>query len=196
MKIWMLILLAGSCLCDRALAQPIKKDSALIRKIDTMFKADQFWRREYVKIGKKEHSDYDQETIETKWAVADSLNELAAKAIIAKYGYPGYNLVGEASDSFWAIIQHCDDDIDFQERVLALLKVEITKNNASKKNYAYLVDRVLVNKNQKQIYGTQLKKDNKTGKVAPFPLKYPKSVNQLRKKMGLEAIEVYMRSFD
>jgi hypothetical protein len=176
-------------------AQPIKKDSALIKKIDTMFKDDQFWRVEYMKVSQKQKSDYDEKTIEKCWASSDSINELKAKAIVGKYGYPGYDRVGDISDNFWAIVQHCDDDIPFQEHVLALMKKEVAKNNASKEKYAYLVDRVLVNKHQKQIYGTQVRFDTVTRKSAPFPLKYPKSVNRLRKKMGLETLEDYLKSF-
>ena len=48
-------------------AQSIKRDSALIKKIDTMFRDDQFWRKEYMKIDKHEKSDYDEATIEAKW---------------------------------------------------------------------------------------------------------------------------------
>ena len=178
-------------------AQYIKKNSTLIKRIDSMFYDDQFWRKEYIKINKKEKSEYDSETIEKKWAISDSINEVKAKDIINKYGYPGYDLVGEISDNFWAIVQHCDDDIPFQERVLALMKVQIAKNNASKTKYAYLVDRVLINKNEKQIYGTQLQRDDKTGKFSPFPLKYPvQTVDKLRKKVGLEPLADYVKGFD
>jgi hypothetical protein len=119
-----------------------------------------------------------------------------AKAIIKKYGYPGFSLVGDKSNSFWAIVQHCDDDITFQEQVLALMKVEIAKNNADKTNYAYLTDRVLANKKEKQIYGTQVHVDPKTHKASPMPLKYPKQVNALRKKMGMEPLGVYLKRFE
>jgi len=159
-----------------------------------MFKDDQFWRKEYDKIVKKQ-TTYSEETINRNWAVADSINEIKAKAIIAKYGYPGFNLVGEWSNDFWAIVQHCDDDISFQEQVLALMKIEVAKNNADKNNYAYLTDRVLVNKKQKQIYGTQIHVDLKTHKAEPFPLKYPKQVDALRKKMGLGPLKDYLKLF-
>jgi hypothetical protein len=181
--------------CFQLAAQSEKKDSALIKRIDSMFKDDQFWRVEYMKVSQKQKSDYDEKTIEKKWASSDSVNEIKAKAIISKYGYPGYNRVGDISDNFWAIVQHCDDDIPFQEHVLALMKKEVAKNNASKEKYAYLVDRVLVNKHQKQVYGTQVRYDTVTRKSAPFPLKYPKSVNKLRKQMGMETLEAYLKSF-
>jgi hypothetical protein len=181
------------CFTTNSPAQVVKQNAALIKQIDSMFKDDQFWRKEFIKVQRKEKSAYSDEIIQSKWAETDSINELKAKAIIKKYGYPGYSLVGESSNDFWAIIQHCDDDVPFQEHALALMKKEIAKNNASKRNYAYLVDRILINKNQKQIYGTQLSRDNKTGKVSPFPLKYPKSVDKLRKQMGLEPLADYIK---
>jgi len=195
MKSLMIGVLICGCFSNALSGQSLKKDSVLIKQIGLMFKDDQFWRKEYIKINKKEASDYDQETVEKKWATADSINEMKAKAIIGKYGYPGYNLAGESSDSFWAIVQHCDDDLLFQERVLTLMEKEIMKNNASKEKYAYLMDRILVNKHQKQIYGTQIHVDPATHKASPFPLKYPKSVNRLRKKMGLEPLEAYLKNF-
>jgi len=177
-------------------AQVVKKNAALAKQIDSMFKTDQFWRVEFTKKYRKEKSAYSDETIQKRWAETDSINELKAKAIIKKYGYPGYDLVGGSSDSFWAIIQHCDNDIPFQERVLGLMKQQMDKNNASKEKYAYLTDRVLVNKDQKQIYGTQLSRDNKTGKYSPFPLKYPKLVDKLRKEVGLEPLAIYINNFE
>lgn len=195
MKTSILIIFICTCLGAQLSAQVVKKDSALIRQINAMFKDDQFWRKEYYKVIKKQPSQYSQETIEKKWAEADSLNEIKAKAIIDTYGYPGYNLVGEYSNNFWAIVQHCDDDIAFQERVLRLMKKEVARNNADKNNYAYLTDRVLVNKKQKQIYGTQVRTDPKTHIATPLPLKYPKAVNALRKKMGLGTEEEYLKSF-
>ncbi|HTD98952.1 MAG TPA: DUF6624 domain-containing protein [Mucilaginibacter sp.] len=195
MKTSLIVTLSGIFLSVSLSAQTVKYNTALIKRIDSMFTDDQFWRKEYTKISKKEKSAYNEETIEKRWEEADSINEVKAKVIINKYGYPGYDLVGESSDNFWAIIQHCDNDVPFQERVLVLMKKQVDKNNASKAKYAYLTDRVLVNKDQKQIYGTQLQRNKKTGKFSPFPLQYPKTVNKLRKEMGLEPLEDYIKNF-
>ncbi|MDN3581351.1 DUF6624 domain-containing protein [Mucilaginibacter flavus] len=196
MKTLTIVIFIFACFASHCFGQKAKRDTALASQILAMYKTDQFWRVEFMKTQRKEKSNYDAETIQDNWSKADSINEVKAKAIINKYGYPGYSKVGErASDDFWAIIQHCDDDIPFQERVLALLKKEVAKNNANKEKYAYLVDRVLVNKNQKQIYGTQLSRDDKTRKFKPFPLKYPKSVDRLRKQVGLEPLAEYVNGY-
>jgi hypothetical protein len=196
MKTLTFLLLLCGCFNLPSTAQTSKLNPVLIKKIDSMFKDDQFWRKEDQKLQRNQKSDYSAETIQQKWAEADSINEVKAKFIIKKYGFPGYDLVGETSNDFWTIVQHCDDDIAFQERVLVLLKKEVDKNNASKANYALLTDRILVGKNQKQIYGTQIKRDPKTGKSAPFPLKYPKLVDKLRKQMDLGPLAEYVKQFN
>ena len=76
------------------------------------------------------------------------------------------------------------------------MKQQIAKNNASKAKYAYLTDRVLVNKAQKQIYGTELSRDNNTGKYSPFPLKDPRLIDKLRKELGLEPLAIYINNFE
>src|SRR5438445_13855395 len=87
-------------------------NAALIKKLDSMFVEDQRWRIEIMKIRNNEKSVYDEATINRMWSKSDSLNEVEAKRIVDKYGYPGYDLVGEVgSNHFWAIVQHCDDDV-------------------------------------------------------------------------------------
>ncbi|SDE27697.1 hypothetical protein SAMN05216464_10570 [Mucilaginibacter pineti] len=197
MKIFILLSFICGCLALPAFAQTHNLNTPLIEEINAMYKDDQFWRLEDMKAGRKQKSTYSADDIQKNWATADSINEIKAKAIIKKYGYPGYTLVGkDASQGFWAIIQHCDDDVLFQKLVLALMKKEVDRKNASKSNYALLTDRILVSTKQKQIYGTQLSKDLKTNKLTPFPLKYPDQVDKLRKQMDLEPLADYIKSFE
>lgn len=172
-------------------------DTALQSKLKSMFTQDQKWRKEYIKVNNGEKSDYDQKTIERNWKSADSLNELEAKRIIQHYGYPGYSLVGaDASYWFWAIVQHCDDDIAFQQKVLGLMLVEVQQHNASGENYAYLKDRVLVNEGKKQLYGTQARYDQKSRQNRPFPIEDSLHVDQRRKQVGMVPLNEYLKQLD
>jgi hypothetical protein len=82
-------------------------------------------------------------------------NQERIKKLYETYGYLGYDKVGkEASQNFWISIQHADNDIEFQQEMLIALKAEISKNNASKSEYAMLEDRVNVNLGNKQKFGT------------------------------------------
>ena len=168
-------------------------DSALYKKLRSMFKEDQKWRIESAKLYKHEKSDYSEATVERNWTATDSLNLIEAKRIVARYGFPGYSLVGEGGSSrFWAIVQHCDNDVPFQQKVLLLMKKEVDRKNASGENYAYLKDRVLTNLGQKQLYGTQGIRNPKTKKWAPLPISDPSHVEARRKAMGMLSLKQYM----
>lgn len=149
-------------------------NTALQKNILTMFKADQKWRIESNKINNGKKSGYSEDAINRNMEITDSLNMISAKSIIDRYGFPGYDLVGEdGSGAFWAIIQHGDDDTAFQQRVLKLMAAQVAKHNANAQNYALLQDRVLVNTHHKQIYGTQITFDAKTHQPNPSLLPMP-----------------------
>lgn len=174
-----------------------KVDSILLKNVKVMFKEDQKWRREANNLRNGKGSAYDDATIEGNMGKADSLNMIEAKAIIAKYGYPGYNLIGEdGSSAFWAIVQHCDDDLPFQQKVMALMAKEVKQHNASGENYALLQDRILTSQGRKQIYGTQVRIDQKTHHAQPFPIKDSLHVDLRRKAVGLPPLKDYLQSFN
>ena len=114
-------------------------------------------------------------------------------AIFARYGYPGYDLVGEkGSNNFWLMVQHCDQDVAFQQRVLTAMQVQVQRHNADPKNFAYLTDRVAINTGHKQIYGTQLTYNTDSCQAIPKPLEDSLRVDERRKAIGLEPIETYL----
>jgi len=184
-------------LCILCANAQTRVNSTLQKNIYAMFEADQKWRAEYNKINFGEKSDYDDTTINKNLSETDSLNLALAKGIILKYGFPGYNLVGsEGSNKFWSIIQHCDDDLAFQKKVLLLMDKEVKRKNASASNNAMLRDRVLVSEGKKQIYGTQVRYNVELKKSQPFPIADPKNVDARRKKVGLSTLSDYLKLFN
>ena len=150
----------------------------------------------------KEDQDIQYATVSKSERVKDSLhqqkdlifekNGKRAIQIFEKYGFPGYDLVGErGANDFWIIVQHFDKNIPFQEKVLEQMKMEVSKGNANNKKYAYLVDRVFKNKGAKQMYGTQVQYLDDFW-IAPQPLQDSLNVNQRREKIGMESIEDYL----
>jgi hypothetical protein len=195
MKIFYLILLAISF--SITVFGQSKIDTALQNKLHQMFKDDQKWRRESAKLRKHEHSDYNEETIDRNWQVTDSTNLEEAKRIIKQYGYPGYSLVGESGSGwFWAIVQHCDDEPEFQQKVLTLMEKEVKRHNASGENFAYLTDRVLVNQGHKQLYGTQTRLNEQTKHYIPFPTQDSLHIDDRRKAVGLSPINDYLKGLE
>lgn len=121
------------------------------------------------------------------------------KNIFSKNGYPTDKMVGkETSTNFFVLIQHSDSDPKFQAFMLPILKKYSKTGNVSKKDYAFLFDRVQRNTGKQQLYGTQPSYDNmgnlfdSTNKIIyPKDLADPINVDKRRKKVGLEPLEKY-----
>ncbi|OGE31559.1 hypothetical protein A2631_01465 [Candidatus Daviesbacteria bacterium RIFCSPHIGHO2_01_FULL_44_29] len=125
----------------------------------------------------------------------DRANTKKLKKIISQIGWPKISQVSKkVAAGVWLLVQHSDHDLRFQKQCLNLMKKAEKEGEADKKLAAYLTDRVLVNENKKQIYGTQFYKDKKTGnKLIPRPIKNLKQVNILRKSVGLGPLVSYSK---
>ena len=139
----------------------------------------------------------DEAYMNAKRAAVDSVwraNCTIAKDYFSKYSFPGVKENGyDAALHFWTIVQHSDHDVEFQAQVLKAMEKQLKKNNVSRRNYAYLYDRVKQNLGIEQLYGTQI--DWSTRKAQPYKLKDPEKVNERRKEMELEPIEEYLAAF-
>jgi len=127
-----------------------------------------------------------------------TLNETRAKhnfrikEIIATHGWPGIHLVGlNGSGGFWLIVQHQDQDLEFQKQCLPLLKEAVDRQDAQMRDYAYLLDRVRLNEKLPQVYGTQFK--FKEGKCYLHPIEDRENLEQRRLEAGLMPFESYIR---
>jgi len=65
------------------------------------------------------------------------------------------------------------------------MKKLINENECSKNEYAYLTDRVMINKGKAQIYGTQVEVNKEGTEYVPKKLYNPKHVDKRRKKMEI-----------
>jgi hypothetical protein len=117
------------------------------------------------------------------------------KEIIAEYGWPTFDLVGEdGAEAAWGIAQHSDLDPEFQRAALELIKTAAAEGQASKGNAAYLEDRVAAGAGEPQTYGTQV--GCVRGKAKVGPLKDPGRVDELRAEAGLEPLAEYLAEVD
>jgi hypothetical protein len=121
----------------------------------------------------------------------DADNTAWLKTVVEEVGWPGRSLVGEeAAHAAWLLAQHADRDPHLQRRCQELLAHAVAQGEATPADLAYLVDRVLVNSCQPQLYGTQLTAKN--GRFAPQRLRDPDSVDARRASVGLEPLEHYL----
>jgi len=72
------------------------------------------------------------------------------------------------------------------------MKKQVLKKNASSGDYAYLTDRVRLNTNRDQLYGTQVMYSRDSCQAIPRPTENPDSLNRRRKEVGLDSIEEYL----
>jgi len=115
------------------------------------------------------------------------------KEIIATYGWPGIRLVGlNGSSGFWVLVQHQDQDLEFQKQCLTLLKEVVDKQDAQMRDYAYLLDRVRKNEKLPQVYGTQFELGE--GKCYLYPIEDRENLEQRRLEAGLMPFESYLRA--
>lgn len=107
---------------------------------------------------------------------------------------------GAANDA-WLIAQHADRNPDFQVKALKLIEAEIDAPGVSKRNYAYLYDRVQMRwtdgedlEKRIQRYGTQGRCTG-PGTWEPFPIEEPNRIDEVRAEVGLGTMEAYKSRF-
>jgi hypothetical protein len=172
----------------------VPTNPALAQKLDSLGKEDQKWRNLIGAVESGKIDTISRETVMRNWVRSDSLNQIEAKKIFERYGFPGYDLVGEkGSMHFFLLAQHSDNDPSFQEQVLVALKGQVDRKNTDPKLYAYLLDRVRVNKGEKQVYGTQLQRKKGVEGMELAPAIDPEKLDQRRATVGLPPVDEYLK---
>lgn len=124
----------------------------------------------------------------------DSTNLVRVTFLIDKYGWMGRSVIGNRGNyTLWLVIQHAP--LKAQEKYLPLMQASVKKGESRAMELACLKDRVLMYKGEKQIYGTQVRINNKTGAQELWPVENEKDVNVRRKEVGLEPLEEYLKHF-
>lgn len=172
-------------------------DKNLSKFIDSLAYEDQKYRGLIRKIHNKDTDTLTQENVTQKILLVDSLNFIHIQSLFNKHGYLGFDKIGERSSrSFWLLVQHADKHRDFQDSVLTAMKIEADRGNAFMSNYAYLLDRVKVNKGEPQVYGTQMMFNSAKTTYEPRTVIEPEKLNERRKEVGLDTIEKYIKSMN
>ena len=108
------------------------------------------------------------------------------RGVIAKYGWPGTDQVGEdGARAAWLIVQHAP--LDLQQQCLPLLRQSVAEGKADRVDLAYLDDRVRTREKRPQVYGTQ--SFGVGGPIRLLPIETPGRVNDRRVELGLPPLE-------
>ena len=168
-------------------------DKPLKEQLEQIYVKDQTLRQLYRTAEEK----FGRESDEMKyfWELVseqDSLNELEVIRIIEERGWVGKSLVGgQANMTLWLVIQHAP--LETQEKYLPLLKKSVLDGESSGSHLALLEDRIQMRNGKPQTYGSQITRDEETGKQIVYEIWEPEYVNQRRKEVGLGRIQDYVK---
>jgi putative acetyltransferase len=122
----------------------------------------------------------------------DARHTSRLKEIVARYGWPGIDLVGkDGAGAAFLLIQHADQDLQFQTECLELMESAWKNGQAEASHYAELTDRVRVAQGEPQDFGTQAHIQN--GKLEFYPIRNRTQVDQRRAAMGLMPLLEYQK---
>ena len=114
--------------------------------------------------------------------------------ILNQCGMPNWEQVPRYQFStIWLVIQHSSKEV--RKTYFPILKQSAKNGDLRKEDIAMMEDRMMMDYNKPQIYGTQVfrKSDSEPWKL--YNLKDPERVNKRRKEVGLEPLEQYLENF-
>jgi hypothetical protein len=165
---------------------------AVAKQIDLMIEHDQSVAKRHIDLmNQNAKSDApEMKSLMDEWKTVADADKIQLKTLFKENGFLGYSEVGEqSSHNFLQMVQRMDADSTFQQEVLVEMKKHIAKINASPIEFAYLTDRVNLNQGKPQVYGTQLKINEKGTSYEPKMVIDPKNLNTRRAEIGLGTIE-------
>lgn len=171
-------------------------DKPLVALLDSIHKEDQQYRKQIDEITEK----FGRESKEMKalWDtihVVDSVNLSIISKILDERGWLGSKVVGPSGNmTLFLVIQHSDSAT--QVKYLPMMRDAVKNGNASASSLALLEDRVALKQGRKQIYGSQIGTDNKTGISFVQDLEDPDNVDKRRAEVGLSPLADYVKQWN
>ncbi|MFT4153720.1 DUF6624 domain-containing protein [Parafilimonas sp.] len=167
----------------------------LIALLDTIFKEDQGDRLNIDTIRKQFGWQSKQmDSLMNIMGYHDSMNLMRVKHIIDMHGWPGPDVVGEkGASTIFLVVQHADSLT--QVTYLPKMQEAVKEGKAKPQQLALLEDRVLTNQGKPQIYGSQVRRNEQTGKNEFYPIIDEPNVNKRRASVGLEPLEDYAKKY-
>lgn len=170
-------------------------DKPLVAILDSIYQEDQKYRQQI--SGIEEKYGWESDEMKAHWKIIDekdSINLIKIKKVLDERGWLGADVIGDQGNStLFLVIQH--SDLVTQEKYLPMMREAVKKGNANSSSLALLEDRVALRKGEKQIYGSQVGRDQETGEFYVLPLVDPDNVDKRRTEVGLEPIQDYISNW-
>ena len=171
-------------------------DKSLVAILDTIYKEDQTYRMQIGDIEKEYGRDSDE--MRKHWELIghkDSINLIKVEKILDERGWLGPSIIGNQGNStLFLVVQH--SPLEVQEKYLPMMRQAVKDGNARASSLALLEDRVALRKGGKQIYGSQIGRDQITGEYYVSPLEDPENVDSRRAEVGLSPLANYISNWN
>lgn len=124
----------------------------------------------------------------------DKENQQIVVSTIEKCGFPSVEKHGNRSvEAVFFVIQHAGKSL--REKYFAQIKKSADQGDLQWSKVALMEDRMLMDRGEKQKYGSQVQKKNGSDKWNLYPIEDPQNVNKRRAQVGLGPIEEYLKHF-
>jgi hypothetical protein len=164
--------------------QEVYNDS-LAKILEKIQDDDQKYRLQLDSVQRK--FGFDSKEYYNFWRTIDYQDSIDLKKIIDildTYGWLSVVEVGkEGNQALWLVIQHAA--LAVQEKYFPVMQKAVTEGKASKRDLAYLEDRILMRQGKKQLYGTQYRTDTQTNTNKLWDVEDPDNLNNRRASVGL-----------
>lgn len=171
-------------------------DKPLVSILDTIYKEDQSYRQQIGEVEAKYGRD--SEEMKNHWkliSVKDSVNLIKVQSILDERGWLGPKVIGNQGNStLFLVIQHAP--LESQVKYLPMMREAVKNQNANPSSLALLEDRVALRNGGKQIYGSQIGRDQATGEYFVSPIEDPTNVDVRRAEVGLEPLADYIGNWN
>lgn len=171
-------------------------DKPLQAKLLAIFDDDQHIRRQYIAAEKEFGFQSTQVDSLAKIMMGkDSANLNKVTEILDSHGWVGAEKVGgQANQTLFLVIQHAD--LATQQKYLPMMRTAVNEKRANGSALALLEDRVALGEGRRQVYGSQIARDNDSQKHFVLPLDDPDNVDKRRAAVGLGPLAEYVLRWD
>jgi hypothetical protein len=173
-----------------------KFNMPLVHTLDNIYNDDQGSRQKLDSVDKK----YGRDSKEMKalWSdigYKDSINLIKVENILDRYGWLGADVIGRRGNmTLFLVIQHAD--MQDRDKYLPMMREAVKNGKADGSSLALMEDRSALEHGKKQIYGSQIGRDVKTGKYYIDPIEDEANVDKRRAAVGLEPLKDYVRRWN
>jgi hypothetical protein len=125
----------------------------------------------------------------------DFFNLIKVKKVLDTYGWLGADSVGVlGNEALFLVIQHADNET--QEKYFPMIKEAVKTGKVPKQWVPLFMDRLNLSRGEKQIYGSQVKRDTQTNLYYLRPLDDPDNVDKRRAECGLQPLADYLKMWN